>query len=276
MLDGRETAEFWQYQVFWHPGEDEASMVQFGVGGVLGIGQMWRKEDGIVRSEMTFYYPGRGSERVAHDLIESSPDAHLTRSYGWRDGEWNPRREYVWKRKIDDQDAIVGSGASGLAILERSAELEMLSFLVGEWVVDGTFRLRGETLKSHGAAELEWDLGGVWLAKRAQMKPEGHNRAVDVREYVAWNAQHDRYDWSSIDSQSSIVRRGTARFTEEGKLMMVGEPFTWSDGRTYQFRRTTFASTEGTVTELSEVSTDGGETWLVNGESTWRRRSDKH
>lgn len=96
--DGGQTV-FWEYQVFWHPGERTAMMLQFGAGGAIGIGPLWRQKDGTIRSEMTFHYPGGVTMRIAHDLVESPPGTHITRSFHWNDGEWKPQRTYSWERQ---------------------------------------------------------------------------------------------------------------------------------------------------------------------------------
>lgn len=105
--DGEETVDFWQFRVFWHPGEDEASIYQWGHGGVVGIGTISAVENGT-RSEQTFHSPDGTTSRTGHESIESATEMD-TRSFNIsEDGEWTPRRHYIWHaeggRSGDDTD----------------------------------------------------------------------------------------------------------------------------------------------------------------------------
>jgi hypothetical protein len=98
LRDGRDAGTFWEFFVYWHPAEGRAYMMQIGGGGALGVGTLEPpREDGSHRSEQTFHSPAGDVTRVAHE-IRNQGDVHDTRSFDWAEGEWTPRRHYVWHR----------------------------------------------------------------------------------------------------------------------------------------------------------------------------------
>lgn len=98
LRDGKDAATFWEFYVFWHPGEGKAYMYQVGLDGTLGTGTLEPPgADGKQRSEQTFHNVDGSTARVAH-LALNRGDTHSTESFHWGDGAWKPRRTYVWKR----------------------------------------------------------------------------------------------------------------------------------------------------------------------------------
>lgn len=97
LKDGKEIGDFWEFRQYWHPGRKEAVLEQFGWGGTVGAGRMWREGD-VTKSDQTFFRIDGGATRTGH--VSSMPDAatHVTESFDIKDEVWTPRRRYVWKR----------------------------------------------------------------------------------------------------------------------------------------------------------------------------------
>lgn len=104
--DGEETGDFWQMRQYWDPGKGEAVLTQFGFGGDVGIGRAWM-EDGVNKSEQTFYAPDGTIAGIGHIARNPDADTHVTESFDIVDGEWRPRRTYTWKR---DRAAAANAG----------------------------------------------------------------------------------------------------------------------------------------------------------------------
>lgn len=99
ILNGQETDDFWRFRQYWHPGEGRAIVEQFGLGGAIGIGPVW-KEGEDERVQQTFYGPtGNVSER-GHTAVYPDENTYVTESFSIVDGEWTPNRIYTWKRDI--------------------------------------------------------------------------------------------------------------------------------------------------------------------------------
>lgn len=96
LKDGGEVGDFWQFRVFWHPGEGRAIVQQFNARGDLGVGPLFPVGEGAMRSVQEFFAPDGTMTRVGHDSIERAGE-HETRSFDiLPDGSWRSRRTYVW------------------------------------------------------------------------------------------------------------------------------------------------------------------------------------
>lgn len=95
--DGRETADFWRFRQYWHPGKGRAIVQQFGAGGAMGIGPLW-PEDGGNKMLQKFYGPDGSVSETGHAAHNPDASTHITESFTIVDGEWQPSRLYTWKR----------------------------------------------------------------------------------------------------------------------------------------------------------------------------------
>lgn len=103
IIDGKETGDFWRFRQFWSPAEGEARLVQFGYGGSFGIGALVIEADGAERLEQVFYDPDGAVRREGHLTRSPDADTQVAQSFDIVDGEWLPRRRYVWKREAASQ-----------------------------------------------------------------------------------------------------------------------------------------------------------------------------
>lgn len=110
LVGGEDRATFWELRLSW----DERRQVA----------RIWQKHarrelvgDGTLRPTgngtetegiQTFTGPDGASSRVRH-LATTTEDTHDTRSFDWVDGEWQPRRHYVWKKREFPRPAGGGS-----------------------------------------------------------------------------------------------------------------------------------------------------------------------
>lgn len=98
--DGQEGATIWQFRLYWHPGQDQALLQQFGAGGALLSGPLTLEEDGRERLLQTFWAPDGRSWEVGHLTEWTSPDEHIGSSYQVDEaGQWTEQRRYVWVRQ---------------------------------------------------------------------------------------------------------------------------------------------------------------------------------
>ena len=101
IIDNKEVVTVWEYQLFWHPGENKAILHQFGRNGVFGVGEMVSVEDDgqtVRNTEMTFFAPDGTSWKDLHNLYEKD-DEHKTISFTYKDETWREGRTYTWKRE---------------------------------------------------------------------------------------------------------------------------------------------------------------------------------
>ncbi len=96
--DGVETGNFWEMFQYWDAGTGEAVVTQFGFGGAVGLGRSWR-EDGVNKTEQTFYAPDGSASSTGHKARNPDADSHETKSFDIIDGVWKLRRTYIWKRE---------------------------------------------------------------------------------------------------------------------------------------------------------------------------------
>jgi hypothetical protein len=99
LRDGADVATFWDFFIFWHPGERQAYIYQVGNDGALGVATLDPPgPDGATRSEGVLYrVDGSTPPRIAHDA-RNHDEIHDTQSFDWIEGVWKPRRAYTWKR----------------------------------------------------------------------------------------------------------------------------------------------------------------------------------
>ncbi len=95
---GKEVATFWEFRIFWHPGEGKVQVYQFGGDGTVGAGTMNSAGEGKTRIEQVFFYPDGRSAPVAHDSSDTPEKTHVTKSYnGTAEGSWKDDRLYTWR-----------------------------------------------------------------------------------------------------------------------------------------------------------------------------------
>jgi hypothetical protein len=89
---------FWEYRLFWHPGEKRAVIYQFGWDGTFGTGELRAAGDAKkTELEQVFHRPDGTSWEGRHESA-NEPDTHTTRSFIRSAGAWRETRVYVWKR----------------------------------------------------------------------------------------------------------------------------------------------------------------------------------
>jgi hypothetical protein len=97
MRDGKELGDFWEFRQYWHPDREEAILEQFGWGGAVGAGVIWREGE-VTKVDQTFYAPGGPSRRTGHVGRFPDADTHDTESFTISGKKWTPDRRYVWRR----------------------------------------------------------------------------------------------------------------------------------------------------------------------------------
>ncbi len=106
LKDGIETGDFWEFRQFWHPHRKEAVLQQFGTGGAVGLGTLWR--DGqLTKADQQFYSSSGSVSRSGHASYFDAADRHVTDSFEIVNDEWLPRRHYVWQRSDSGGDAAM-------------------------------------------------------------------------------------------------------------------------------------------------------------------------
>ncbi len=99
LRDGAEIGTFWEFRQFWHPGENQLLLYQFGANGTVGWGplrQTAEKENEMIQ---TFVGPDGHSSQVGHRTVFTSADEHVGSSFTVdADGTWTENRSYTWRR----------------------------------------------------------------------------------------------------------------------------------------------------------------------------------
>lgn len=97
--DGKETANFWEFRQYWHPGRKQGILEQFGWGGMVGIGVIEPGENGETISAQEFFSADGTRKHAGHKSRFPDADTHESESFDIVDGEWVARRQYIWKRQ---------------------------------------------------------------------------------------------------------------------------------------------------------------------------------
>jgi hypothetical protein len=99
--NGAETAEFWAFREFWHPGERRAVIEQWGGPGIYGVGETAMEGNrGVV--EQTFWLPDGRTWREGHRTVEEG-DVYVTEQFDIdAEGAWTPSGAYTWRRAAAD------------------------------------------------------------------------------------------------------------------------------------------------------------------------------
>ena len=80
MQDGREGPTFWEFRQFWHPGEQQMMVYQFGRDGTVGLGALTRLDDHHHELLQTFYRPDGTAFHSGH-RTEMREDEQRGQSY---------------------------------------------------------------------------------------------------------------------------------------------------------------------------------------------------
>lgn len=101
LRDGRESAEYWTFREFWHPGEGRAIVQQWGGPGVYGVGESrWENGEGVL--DQTFWLPDGRSWREGHRNRERG-DEYETNAFDIdAQGVWMLTDARVWRRQRAD------------------------------------------------------------------------------------------------------------------------------------------------------------------------------
>jgi hypothetical protein len=95
--NGAETAEFWTFREFWHPGERRAVLEQWGGPGVYGVGET-RMENSRGTVEQTFWLPDGRDWKEGHRTVEDG-DVYVTEQFDIdAAGNWTPGGSNTWRR----------------------------------------------------------------------------------------------------------------------------------------------------------------------------------
>lgn len=98
VINGEEKGTFWEFRLFWHPGEERLMLYQFGGDGTVGVGSIAAMGDDGSETVQTFYPPDGASYRVGHRTAYRDGKRH-DRSFAIdSEGNWTKQRTYVWKR----------------------------------------------------------------------------------------------------------------------------------------------------------------------------------
>ncbi|MCB1627368.1 MAG: hypothetical protein KDI48_06535 [Xanthomonadales bacterium] len=99
VVDGQDGGTIWEFRLYWHPGEDQAHLLQLGGGGAVLDGPL-QHEDGVERLQQTFYAPDGSQWQTGHLTHWSGDSEHVGKSFRIsEDGEWIEQRSYTWIRQ---------------------------------------------------------------------------------------------------------------------------------------------------------------------------------
>jgi len=90
--DGETLGPYWSFFNAWDPLERALLLYQVNPDGFAAVGHGWATGGENGEEEAI----GRDPTRFRHVNTMPHPDTLVTRSFGWSDGEWVPRRHDVW------------------------------------------------------------------------------------------------------------------------------------------------------------------------------------
>jgi hypothetical protein len=97
--NGQETGDFWQFRQYWDNIKQEGTLVQFGNGGVNGMGKIQPVKNGGMEAIQTFSMPDGTTWVTKHDLLLDGTSL-LTTSYDKdAEGNWMAKRTYTWEKQ---------------------------------------------------------------------------------------------------------------------------------------------------------------------------------
>jgi len=98
---GQETAEYWTFREFWHPGERRVVIEQWAGPGVYGRGETRSLTPARGEIDQTFWLPDGRGWREGHRTVEGE-GGYLTEVYDiGGDGVWTLRASSLWRRVHD-------------------------------------------------------------------------------------------------------------------------------------------------------------------------------
>lgn len=100
---GREVGEMWQFRQFWHPAEQRVYVMQWGAGGMYGMGVLTRLSETSGMLEQTFFTNDGRSFRIGHMYRNAGPDERTVEQYDVVPGEgaWRLDHSMTWRRTGD-------------------------------------------------------------------------------------------------------------------------------------------------------------------------------
>jgi hypothetical protein len=104
LRDGAELGTFWEFRIFWHPGEAQLMVYQFGSDGAVCHGHLERTGDGTSELVQLFYGPGGNATRIAHRTRVEGDVRHDGSYLVDDDGEWQLLRTYEWRCAPENQN----------------------------------------------------------------------------------------------------------------------------------------------------------------------------
>jgi len=103
LKDGQETGNFWTFKQYWDATKNQARLLQFGYGGMVGDGHIQPYANNQIETIQTFSSPKTDTFIERH--LNTYSDEGLTTASFQQDeeGNWQAKRSYLWQ-KIPEND----------------------------------------------------------------------------------------------------------------------------------------------------------------------------
>ena len=102
--EGKPTSDFWQFKQYWDPVNQQAKLIQFGHGGMIGDGFVRPNLTGQMETIQTFSSPKRNAYQERH-LSYMTEAGQITTSYNLdASGDWQQQRSYLWIKEPQNKD----------------------------------------------------------------------------------------------------------------------------------------------------------------------------
>lgn len=99
--DGTVTGVPWQFFMAWDPIQRAGIIYQSSPNGLVAMGYERPGSADWPELVQEMWTPDGTMLRVGHFEELDGPDRRISRSVGWSDGDWHPRRSYTWVRSRD-------------------------------------------------------------------------------------------------------------------------------------------------------------------------------
>ena len=95
------TEEFWQFREFWHAGDNQARVMQWGLGGAFGDGVMTRYGDDFATIRQTFSWPNGVRTEGGHIIRTGADNTYTAEQYRINPdtGQWEFQHALTFRRQ---------------------------------------------------------------------------------------------------------------------------------------------------------------------------------
>ena len=103
VVAGKNTEDYWHFRQYWDNQKQTAMLIQYGLSGIIGVGDLKLLNDGNVQAVQEFSTPN-GQKWLTKHLTGNDGKILNTSSYNQdKKGNWVIDRSYIWGKQNNNQ-----------------------------------------------------------------------------------------------------------------------------------------------------------------------------